>query len=203
MATASHGADIRANAMEVAVNDHAIRSESLTARGEVSTYDVPGRSSQHGRKDLASATPAPILALDQALSLANQAVLRCKWQYGAALGYHSPQFASAALEHANEARTHSHRIVDRIIALGGKPEPLPVAAPAFSPSRRDGRSLNAVLREQLAAARSTIRSYRRIAAYFSLFDEETARMLGDIAAGELACAGELADLVDRPKGCNE
>jgi len=147
------------------------------------------------------AAPGVIHALDQALALANQAVLRCKWQYGAALRYHSPQFAAAALGHANEARIHAGRIVDRIAALGGEPEPFTGAdAMRRHGAQRHGKSLAEIIAAELAEARYTIQGYRKIAAYLAEEDRGSAAMMEGIAAGEETCATELSDvLAEQPE----
>jgi bacterioferritin (cytochrome b1) len=141
-------------------------------------------------------TSSAIVLLTQALALANRDIERSKRQYQMGLRYHSPQLAAAALVHANEARIHAHRIIERIVALGEKPDPMAGEGFTRASRQRKSASLDAVVRGELRDSDAAIDRYRKIAAYFATADRDTAELMKGIVADEEACASELAGVLD-------
>ena len=134
--------------------------------------------------------------LREAAAIAHAIAARSARQYFAALRHHSPAFAAAALEHANEARLHEQRIAARIGALGGRPAQPGTAAPRIPAEPREGDTLAAVIGGYLVAGRATIESYRDIALSMETCDRETQRLLEDIVASEETRASALAGLLE-------
>ncbi len=159
----------------------------------------PGRDqrAENGRSRQSQPTreAEAVKFLNQALSIAQQTVLACKQRYHVALRYHSPPLAAAALEHANDAKLHANRIGERIAQLGGTPDP----APETLPQRGRGQSgdvLLATIREHLTASRAASDSYGDLAHFFAAFDDDTRKLLDDIAANEHERGDDLERLRD-------
>lgn len=160
--------------------------------------DSPARKPHPTRPESAPGDAATGLrALNQALTIAHITVLFCKHRYHIALRHHSPPLAAAALEHANDAKLHANRITERIVRLGGTPEPSPETLPHCSRSDRDtGNVLLTTISEHLIASRAASESYAELATFFSPVDPETRKLLEDIAAGEHERGDDLSRLHD-------
>jgi bacterioferritin len=91
---------------------------------------------------------------------------------------------------------HAALIAARIKQLGGKPEMDPaVVAQASHTEYKEGTSLADMLREDLAAERIAVTTYREIVRYFGQDDPTSRTMMEAILAEEEEHADELADLL--------
>ena len=106
--------------------------------------------------------------LNRALAVTRVMALRCEREYHTALRLHSPPLAGAALEHANDAGSHAHRIRERMRELGGEiNQAAEVALPSQRTAREADNPLAAVIADDLSAARAALDGYREIAAFFA------------------------------------
>lgn len=136
-----------------------------------------------------------VRVLNQALAIAHHTVLACKQRYHVALRWHSPPLAAAALEHANDAKLHANRISERIAQLGGAPSPQPETLPHTGRSHA-GNVLLATIREHLTASRAASESYAELGHFFAPFDDDTRKLLDEIAANEHERGDDLERLRD-------
>jgi bacterioferritin (cytochrome b1) len=135
--------------------------------------------------------------LNRALAMTRAMALRCEREYHTALRLHSPPLAGAALEHANDAGGHAHRIRERMRELGGEiNQAAEIALPSQRTAREADNPLAAVIADDLSAARAALDGYREIAAFFAPFDPPTCQLLDQIIQGENERADDLAGLLD-------
>jgi len=141
-------------------------------------------------------TETAVKVLNTAMATEIICVLRYKRHYFMARGIHSGPVAAEFLEHAGEEQEHADRIAERIVQLGGAPDFAPDSLSARSHSEYvEGNSLIDMIREDLAAERIAIDSYREMIRYFAPFDSTTRKMLEEITATEEEHADDLADLL--------
>jgi len=144
-----------------------------------------------------SDTATALKILNQALKIADLTVLLCKRRYHTALRYHSPPLAAIALEHANDAKLFVDRLSERIVQLGGKPEPPSDSLPRMSPLPSPHNDpILAIIAEHIVASHVAVESYEEFAAFFAPFDASTHKLLQEIAAGERERGDDLARLRD-------
>ena len=137
-----------------------------------------------------------IKLLNEALATELVCVLRYKRHYFMANGIHSDSVKAEFLEHAVEEMAHADRIATRIIQLGGEPNFSPDGLSARSHAEYvEGKTLNAMIKEDLIAERIAIESYREMITYLADHDPTTQRMLKEILASEEEHAEDLASLL--------
>jgi len=167
-------------------------------------YPVAQRQSRPSPSRSAPGSPtrrgdAAIIATDmlnRALAVTRLMALRCEREYHTALRLHSPPLAGAALEHANDAGSHAHRIRERMRELGGEiNEAAEVALPSQRTAREADNPLAAVIADDLSAARAALDGYREIAAFFATVDPPTCELLGQVIQDENERADDLAGLL--------
>ena len=158
----------------------------------------------------AHTSPEPVAAVEDfrgdreaALRLLNEAlgtelvrVLRYRRHHFMARGLGAQRSAEEFLLHADEELAHADLIAERIVQLGGEPDFAP--GPVGDRSRADyvpARTIVEMLRENLAAARISIDSYRGLIESLGESDRTTRRMLEGILGVEEAHADELVDLL--------
>lgn len=137
-----------------------------------------------------------IKLLNEALATELVCVLRYKRHYFMANGIHSDSVKAEFLEHAVEEMAHADRIATRIVQLGGEPNFSPDGLSARSHAEYvEGKTLNAMIKEDLIAERIAIESYREMITYLADNDPTTQRMLKEILAIEEEHAEDLASLL--------
>jgi bacterioferritin len=165
-------------------------SAGPSPQGDASAGRAEPTQRHRDKRDVASLSRV----LNQALRVAELAVLSCKREYHIALRHRCPPLAAAALEHANDSKLHADRIRQRIVELGGKPD-----APPDGPHRSrirsaQGDSVAATVTEHLIASRAAAESYSETAAFFAPFDDDTRKLMDDIATEERERGDDLARL---------
>jgi bacterioferritin len=134
--------------------------------------------------------------LNDALATELVCVLRYRRHYFMARGIHSQSVASEFLAHSNEELGHADQLAERIVQLGGEPDLAPDHLTKRSHAEYvEGRSLSAMIREDLVAERIAIDSYRSAAKYVGDKDPTTRRLFESILAVEEEHADELSDLL--------
>jgi len=140
--------------------------------------------------------PAVLKLLNEALATEIVCVLRYRRHYFMARGIHSKSIADEFLVHSNEELGHADRIAERIVQLGGEPDLAPDGLSGRSHAEYiAGKSLVAMIKEDLVAERIAIDSYREMIRYLGDRDPTTSQMLKEILAVEEEHADELADLL--------
>ncbi len=140
--------------------------------------------------------PAVLNLLNEALATEIVCVLRYRRHYFMARGIHSKSIADEFLVHSNEELGHADRIAERIVQLGGEPDLAPDGLSGRSHAEYiAGKSLVAMIKEDLVAERIAIDSYREMIRYLGDRDPTTSQMLKEILAVEEEHADELADLL--------
>jgi bacterioferritin len=139
---------------------------------------------------------AVLRLLNEALATELGCVLRYRRHHFLARGLASHRIAEEFLLHADEELGHADLIAERIVQLGGEPD---FSAAALQQHNRGGdvrvKSCIEMVRENLAAERSSIETYQALVAYLGENDPTTRRMLEGILAVEEAHAEELIDLL--------
>ena len=134
--------------------------------------------------------------LNDALATELVCVLRYRRHHFMARGIHSQAVAAEFLEHSNEEQGHADQIAERIVQLGGEPNFSPDGLTARSHAEYvEGKTLDAMIREDLIAERIAIESYREMITYLADHDPTTQRMLKEILAIEEEHAEDLASLL--------
>jgi bacterioferritin len=175
------------------MNRHFFAQHTKTSRSD----SRERRSRLTGDQNQRNRAATAVSILNQALLVAQIAVLRCKRQYRLALRHHSPPLAADALEHANEAKLQADRITERIAQLGGKPDESPDALPHQTRiDEHQGDALAVLIAEHLLASRAAVESYHEFAAFFAAFDPITQTLIEEVAAGEQERANDLVRLQD-------
>lgn len=135
--------------------------------------------------------------LNEALATEIVCVLRYRRHHFMARGIHAKGIADEFLAHSNEEQAHADQIAERIVQLGGEPDFSPDSLTSRSHAEYvAGKSLNAMIKEDLVAERIAIDSYREMIQYLGDQDPTTSRMLKEILAVEEEHADELADLLE-------
>ena len=173
------------------MNDHAFWPGTKMLRGHLRLL----RTKDAGTANRDANATMSIKLLNQALTIARVAALRCERQYFAALRSHWPVLAAAALEHANAAQIHANGICTRIAEIGGNSDWFDASAPVIASEQRTGTSLVAMISHHLATERATIKIYREIVAGFAPFDRLSQKLIEQIISYEEECAGDLARLL--------
>jgi bacterioferritin len=160
---------------------------------------------------MARTTPAPAAVTERfrgereaALRLLNEAlatelvcVLRYRRHHFRARGLGATRSAEEFLLHADEELAHADLIAERIVQLGGEPDFAPGTLRDRSPAVGvPARTILEMLRENLAAARTAIDSYRGLIEALGESDRTTRRMLEGIVGVEQAHAEELLELLE-------
>lgn len=143
------------------------------------------------------------LDIEQACQLLNEAlateilcVLRYRHHEIIAKGIDYPQVAAEFKEHAEQEEQHMLMIAERINQLGGDPDFNPETIIQRSATEYGkGKSLEAMIQEDLIAERIVISVYRQMITWFGDADPTTRRMLENILEDEEEHADELATLL--------
>jgi bacterioferritin len=135
--------------------------------------------------------------LNDALATQIVCALRYRRHHFMARGLAAQRLAEELLLHSDEELAHADQLADRIVQLGGEPD--------FSPQTLTRRShteylpvisIAEMVKENLAAGRIAIDSYRSLIEYLGENDPTTRRMLEGILGVEEAHAEELAELLE-------
>jgi bacterioferritin len=141
-----------------------------------------------------------IKLLNEALATELVCVLRYKRHYFMAKGIHSDPVKAEFLAHAGEEMAHADSLAKRIVELGGEPDFSPDGLSSRSHAEYvEGRTLHAMIKENLIAERIAIESYREMIAYLETHDSTTQQMLKGILAMEEEHADDLASLMGEIK----
>lgn len=139
--------------------------------------------------------------LNEALATKLVCVLRYKGHYYMAAGIHTQAVAAEFLEQANEEQGHADLIAERIVQLGGAPDMNPDGLLSRSHSEYvEGPDLIDMIRENLAAERVAVDSYREMIEYLGDDDPTTRRRLEEILAAEEGRAEDLRVATDALSG---
>ncbi len=115
-----------------------------------------------------------------------------------ATGINRAQVSDEFTEHAEEEREHAMRVAERISQLQGDPDfdPATLTTRSHTPytTFEDG-DLTGMLRENLAAERIVIATYREIIRWIGDSDPTTRRLIEDILAEEEEHADDILDLL--------
>ncbi len=144
---------------------------------------------------------------DQVISVLNEVLateivctLRYKNHYYMASGIHREPVAAEFLEHAQEEQQHADMVAKRITQLGGTPNLNPEGLHTRSHAEyREADTLDAMIREDLAAERIAIETYAEIVRWLGDDDTTTRRMMEQILQVEEEHADDLATLLERFK----
>lgn len=113
-------------------------------------------------------------------------------------GINRAQIAGAFTEHAEEERDHAMRAAERISQLGGEPDfdPATIVQRAHTTYETFADDdVYAMLRENLAAERVVIATYREVIRWLGDGDITTRRLLEDILVDEEEHADDIIDLL--------
>lgn len=134
--------------------------------------------------------------LNDSLATEIVCVLRYRRHHFMAKGLYSASVAGEFLVHSNEEQGHADQIAERIVQLGGEPDFSPDGLVSRSHAEYvAGDSLADMIKEDLAAERIAIDSYRDIIQYLGDKDPTTRRLMESILAVEEQHADEMADLL--------
>jgi bacterioferritin len=137
-----------------------------------------------------------IKLLTEALATEIICALRYKRHHSMAKGIGARNAAAEFAQHAAADLAHADQLAGRIVQLGGAPDYSPVGLAAGSRSEgAEGKSLGAMIREDLIAERVAIGGYKEIIRYIGDDDPMTRVMLEDILADEEEHAEDLASLI--------
>jgi bacterioferritin len=135
--------------------------------------------------------------LNEALATELVCVLRYRHHHFMARGLAAKRIAEEFLVHADEELAHADLIADRIVQLGGEPDFAPGTLCERSHSQYvPADTLVEMVRENLAAARIAIDSYRGQIECLGESDRTTRRMLEGILGVQEAHADELVELLE-------
>ncbi|RKG82549.1 bacterioferritin [Corallococcus exercitus] len=114
-----------------------------------------------------------------------------------AAGPGSEAVKAAFGRHAREQQDHALRLAERIQQLGGRPDfNLGGLMSSGDTQDEEGRTLVELLRENLAAERVAIETYRELIPYFAERDPTTGRLLEELLTEEEAHAKALQVLLE-------
>ncbi|NOK16438.1 ferritin-like domain-containing protein [Corallococcus carmarthensis] len=112
-------------------------------------------------------------------------------------GPHHEAVKSAFGQHAREEQDHALRLAERIQQLGGRPDfNIGGLMSSGDTQNEEGRTLVEMLRENLAAERVAIETYRDLIPYFAERDPTTRRLLEELLDEEEAHANALHALLE-------
>lgn len=135
--------------------------------------------------------------LNDALATELVCVLRYKRHHFTARGMNAPAIADEFMVHAQEETTHSDRLAERIVQLGGEPDYAPDTLLQRSHADYDAQlDLKAMVRANLVAERVAVETYRQMVELIGDKDPTTRRLIEEILEDEEEHADELADLLD-------
>jgi bacterioferritin len=138
-----------------------------------------------------------IAVLNEVLATEIVCVLRYKYHYHMARGFHGDSVAEEFLEHANEEQVHADQVAHRITQLGGTPNLNPDGLATRSHAEyREVTDLEDMIREDLAAERVAIATYSEIIRWIGDDDPTTRRMMEELLAKEEEHADDLAALLE-------
>lgn len=136
--------------------------------------------------------------LNDALATELVCILRYKRHHFTARGLSSPKIAEEFLVHAEEETSHSDRLAERIVQLGGEPDYSPSTLLQRSHAEYDDSlDLKSMIRANLVAERIAVEIYRQMIQLIGDTDPTTTRLLEDILMDEEEHADELADWLDK------
>jgi bacterioferritin len=151
-----------------------------------------------GRMDLYRGDrPAVLGLLNKALATEIVCALRYRRHHFTARSLGAERIAEEFLLHADEELSQADLIAARIVQLGGEPD--------FAPDTLNARShleyiaadsVAEMIRENIAAKRIAIDTYRDLIEYVGENDPATQKMLEGILALEQSHADELLELLD-------
>jgi bacterioferritin len=182
-----------------------------TTKPIAAVSSIAGARNSRKRRRLARTNPAPaavtenfrgdreaaVRLLNEALATELVCVLRYRRHHFMARGLDATRSAEEFLLHADEELAHADLIAERIVQLGGEPDFAPGTLRERSPAgAAPARTIGAMLRENLAAARIAIDSYRGLIESLGESDRTTRRMLEGILGVEEAHAEELLELLE-------
>jgi bacterioferritin len=137
-----------------------------------------------------------ISVLNEVLATEIVCVLRYKNHYYMASGINSGPVAQEFLQHANEEQAHADMVAKRITELGGSPNFNPDGLHLRSHAEyKEGKTLEAMIREDLVAERIAIATYSDIVRWLGNDDPTTRRMIEALLAVEEEHADDLANLL--------
>ena len=100
------------------------------------------------------------------------------------------------LDHAREEQAHAHKLAERIVQLGGEPDPNPATLAERSHAEYvPATSTQDMIRENLVAERIAVEAYREFIQFLGDRDPTTRTMLEGILAQEEEHADDLRDLL--------
>jgi bacterioferritin len=142
-----------------------------------------------------------ISVLNEVLATEIVCTLRYKNHYYMAKGINSDAVKQEFLQHANEEQQHADLVAERITQLGGDPDLNPATLVTRSHAEyKEGKTLEAMIREDLVAERIAIQTYNDIARWLGTDDITSRRMIEEILAKEEEHANDMADLLDKVSG---
>jgi bacterioferritin len=137
-----------------------------------------------------------LAVLNEVLATELVCVLRYKNHYFMAAGIHAQPVADEFLQHANEEQQHADAVARRIVQLGGNPNFNPEGLATRSHAEyREGKTLQAMIEEDLVAERIAIETYSEIVRWLGNDDPTTRGMIEDLLKVEEEHADDLASLL--------
>jgi bacterioferritin len=134
--------------------------------------------------------------LNEALATELVCVLRYKFHAVTAQGLASESVKAEFEEHAKDESEHADWLAERINQLGGKPNYNPEGLAQRADSQyAEGETLVDMIKEDLAAERIAVETYREMVRYFSTNDPTTRRLLETILAKEEEHADDMNNLL--------
>jgi bacterioferritin len=139
-----------------------------------------------------------IKVLNEVLATEIVCVLRYRNHYFMASGINSQPIADEFLVHANEEQGHADEVARRITQLGGTPNFNPEGLATRSHAQyAEGKTLDAMIKEDLVAERIAIETYSEIVRWLGDDDPTTRRMIEGILAVEEEHADDLSNMLAR------
>src|SRR5262249_46280443 len=146
--------------------EYQMKSEFITDISEIRKRARRHMSSGAVTEGYRADREAVIELLQGALATEILWVLRYRQHYCMARAIHAEAVRQGFLQHANEEQEHADRIAFRISQLGGTPDLNPMGLLTRSHSEYvEGSDLTSMMREDLAAERIAIDSYRDMVVY--------------------------------------
>lgn len=134
--------------------------------------------------------------LNEALATEIVCTLRYRRHYFMANGMNAESVKTEFKEHADQELMHADQIAERIVQLGGEPDFNPASLTVRSHAEYvEGRTLEAMIKEDLVAERIAIESYRDMIRYLGDRDPTTRRLMEEILATEEEHAEDLSSLL--------
>lgn len=139
-----------------------------------------------------------INVLNDVLATELVCVLRYKRHYYMAEGFSSESVKAEFLEHAKEEEQHADMVAERITQLGGDPDFNPATLVSRSHSEYvEGKSLRAMVEEDLVAERIAIETYSDIVRWLGVNDPTSRRVIEQILEKEEEHAEDMLTLLGR------